>query len=76
MPKPRLPQNIQLPSRWRFKHGGFYYRVPRGDEPKWGGRQDFLLGNTLDEAFDRFESIVLADDIRVDQPNLSNEEII
>jgi integrase len=51
MPKPRKPEHRSLPARWRFKHGAYYFRVPRGLEAEWDGKQEFRLGSTLAEAY-------------------------
>ncbi|MHB1529909.1 MAG: tyrosine-type recombinase/integrase [Acidiferrobacteraceae bacterium] len=51
MPKPRRPENRGLPVRWRYLHGAYYYQVPRGLEPKWGGKHQFRLGSNLGEAY-------------------------
>ena len=50
-PKPRKKENKALPSRWRFKHGAYYYRVPIGLEHKWDGKKEFRLGTTQTEAY-------------------------
>lgn len=49
-PKPRTDDNRQLPLRWRFKHGAYYYRVPLGLEAQWGCKTEFRLGKTRAEA--------------------------
>jgi hypothetical protein len=51
MPRARSPQNIGLPKRWRFTHGGYYYQVPPGEERNWDGKQTYLLGKTLAAAY-------------------------
>lgn len=51
MPKPRKPENRGLPSRWKFQHGAYYYRVPPGLEYLWNGKQMFRLGSSLPEAY-------------------------
>lgn len=50
-PKPRKLENKPLPSRWRFKHGAYYYRVPVGLEHQWEGKTEFRLGKTQSEAY-------------------------
>lgn len=47
----RNKENKSLPSRWRFKHGAYYFRVPEGLTAFWGGKREFRLGKTLDEAY-------------------------
>ena len=42
---------LKLPNRWCFLHNAFYYRVPKGEESKWDGKQTFRLGKTLTEAY-------------------------
>ena len=49
-PKPRLPHNVALPTRWQITHGAVYYRVPPGQEHRWDGKTRFRLGGTLAEA--------------------------
>lgn len=39
-----------LPSRWRYRSGAYYYRVPPGLEFQWDGRTEYMLGRTLSEA--------------------------
>ena len=51
MPKPRRTENRSLPSRWRFKHGAYYYRVPNNARELWDGKTEFRLGSTLYEAY-------------------------
>lgn len=51
MPKPRGKENRGLPKRWQHTHGAYYYRVPAGDEDRWGGKRRFRLGATLPEAY-------------------------
>jgi integrase len=51
MSKPRRPENRKLPARWTYQHGAYYYRVPPGLEPLWGGKKFYRLGKTLAEAY-------------------------
>ena len=51
MPKLRRPENRHLPSRWRKRHGAYYYSVPTGLENQWDGKREFRLGSTLHEAY-------------------------
>lgn len=51
MPKPPNPKNKGLPTRWRYLHGAYYYKVPTGMEYLWDGKQLFRLGKTLPEAY-------------------------
>lgn len=51
MPRKRNEENRGLPRRWQLIHGAYYYRVPPGQEPAWGGKQRFRLGSTLNEAY-------------------------
>ena len=55
-PKPRKKENKALPSRWRFKHGAYYYRVPLGLEHQWDGKKEFRLGTTQTEAYREWAS--------------------
>lgn len=59
-PKPRNPENKALPSRWRHKHGAYYFRVPERAKHLWDGKTEFLLGKTLQEAYRTFASRVEA----------------
>lgn len=47
----RNPENIGLPSRWRFTRNKYYYQVPPGQEAIWDGKKTFQLGKTLSEAY-------------------------
>ena len=52
MPRQRRKVNKPLPTRWTFRHGAYYYRVPEGMSDKWGGKKSYYrLGSTLPEAF-------------------------
>lgn len=51
MPRRRKPEHCGLPARWIHQHGAYYYRVPRGLEAQWDGKQMFRLGATLPEAY-------------------------
>lgn len=51
MPQQRKKENQGLPSRWRFLHGAYYYKVPPGLESQWDGKKLFRLGNKLHEAY-------------------------
>jgi integrase len=51
MPKTRRPENRKLPARWTYQHGAYYYRVPPGLEPLWGGKKFYRLGKTLAEGY-------------------------
>lgn len=57
-PRRRNPENRQLPSRWRFKHGAYYYRVPNSVRNQWDGKTEFRLGKTIHEAYRTFASRV------------------
>lgn len=50
VPQKRNPENKGYPPRWRVLHGAIYYRVPKGLESKWDGKQLFRLGKTPSEA--------------------------
>ena len=47
MPLPRKKENKGLPARWRVARGAYYFRVPKGFEADWDGKQLFRLGKTL-----------------------------
>jgi len=40
-----------LPQGWRYKHGAYSYRVPKGQEHHWDGKSEFKLGRTLSESY-------------------------
>lgn len=46
----RTRANSGLPRNWRHRYGGYYYRVPAGEEHRWDGKREYLLGRTLAEA--------------------------
>lgn len=50
-PKPRKKEHRGLPTRWRHKHGSYYFRVPPGLEDLWDGKKEFRLGSSLPEAY-------------------------
>lgn len=50
-PKKRLAHNRSLPSRWRYHHGAYYYRVPESQRDQWDNKTSFLLGRTEAEAY-------------------------
>ena len=51
MPKKRKIENNGLPKRWRMRSGGYYYRVPKGEEENWEGKTEYLLGHSLTSAY-------------------------
>ncbi len=51
MPQKRNLENKGYPPRWRVLHGAIYYRVPKGMEALWDGKQLFRLGSTGAEAY-------------------------
>ena len=52
MPRQRRKVNKSLPTRWTFRHGAYYYRVPEGMSQQWEGKKSYYrLGSTLPEAF-------------------------
>ena len=57
-PRKRNPENKELPARWRYKHGAYFYRVPQNLRPIWDGKIEFRLGKTLQEAYRTFASRV------------------
>lgn len=62
MPKARNKENRSLPSRWRYKHGGYYYRVPPKLRAFWDDKTEFLLGRSLQQAYQTFSTRVQADE--------------
>jgi integrase len=54
MPQKRKSNNRGLPPRWRFRYGGYYYRVPEGQEDQWDGKKEYLLGRKLSDAYREF----------------------
>lgn len=53
-PKPRTKENRGLPKGWRFKHGAYHFRVPKGLEHLWDGKGEYKLGRTLSAAHKTF----------------------
>lgn len=51
MPQKRNPENKGFPPGWRKLHGAIYYKVPKGLENKWDGKQLYRLGKTPSEAY-------------------------
>jgi integrase len=51
MARKRRNQNKGLPSRWRYRFGFYYYRVPKGLEHLWDNKTEYKLGSTLTEAY-------------------------
>jgi len=51
MARKRNKENLGLPSRWQFRHGAYYYFVPKGQESAWDGKRLFRLGVTLPAAY-------------------------
>lgn len=49
-PRKRNRENIGLPTRWKFQHGAYYYRVPPGQENQWDGKKMFRLGKSMADA--------------------------
>ncbi len=58
MPRARSLENLDLPNRWRFTHGAYYYSVPPGTEAHWNNKKMYRLGNKFDQALREFEKIV------------------
>lgn len=58
MSRDRNPENRHLPLRWCFTSNAYYYRVPRGQESKWDGKQFFHLGRKLSDAYRSWASRV------------------
>ena len=61
-PRRRNPENRQLPARWRFKHGAYYFRVPIAAKHHWDNKSEFLLGKTLQQAYQTFSTRVQAEE--------------
>jgi len=55
MVRPRNLENMELPNRWRFTHGAYYYQVPPGMEEFWSGKKTYRLGTKYDQAIREFE---------------------
>ena len=49
-PQTRNKENQGLPRGWRFLRNAYYYKVPKGMEEFWDGKQTFKLGDSLAEA--------------------------
>lgn len=63
MPRPRNPENLNLPLRWQFYHEAYFYQVPPGTEKYWNHKRKFMLGKTLDEARATFDRMMAAQEI-------------
>lgn len=50
-PRKRNLENRALPARWTFKHGAYFYRVPKGLEAQWNGKKFYRLGANLSDAY-------------------------
>ena len=50
MPRARNNENRGYPKSWRFRYDAYYYRVPKGQEHLWDGKNEFNLGRSLSEA--------------------------
>lgn len=57
-PRKRNSENRNLPARWRYKHGAYYYRVPAHVRDQWDGKMEYLLGHTIHEAYRTFANRV------------------
>lgn len=77
MPRPRNPENFNLPKRWQFTHEAYYYQVPPGLEKYWNHKRKFRLGSTLEEAMETFERMgrQQGDDSHQPDANLIPEDI-
>ena len=53
-PKKRRPENRPHPRGWRWNHGAWRYRVPKGQEHNWDNKKEFKLGTTEAEAYRTF----------------------
>lgn len=52
MPRKRTrSENKGLPVRWRFRHGAYFYDVPKNLCHLWNGKREFRLGASLPEAY-------------------------
>lgn len=49
--KKRDAANKGLPARWTFKHGAYFYLVPKCVRDKWDGKSWFRLGSNLSDAY-------------------------
>lgn len=50
-PQRRNRENKRLPIGWRWHHGALYYRVPKSERDRWGGKTSYRLGRTEAEAY-------------------------
>lgn len=50
MPRPRNPENTDLPPGWRLSRNAYYYQIPKHQQHLWGGKKQVLLGKTIEEA--------------------------
>jgi len=52
MPRKRTRrENKGLPERWRFRHGAYFYDVPKDLRHLWDNKREYRLGNSLTEAY-------------------------
>lgn len=65
MPRPRSPQNLNLPNRWTYYHEAYYYQVPPGMEQHWNFKRKFRLGKTLEEATKTYDLMISMEALRV-----------
>jgi hypothetical protein len=74
-PRKRSPENVGLPKRWKYEHGGYYYQVPKGQEQHWDGKKKFLLGHTMGEAAKKWGDRMQTVDPEAAKPNLKIGEL-
>jgi integrase len=52
MPRKRTrAENRGLPARWRYRHGAYYFDVPKDLRHRWDGKREYRLGASLPEAY-------------------------
>jgi len=52
MPRKRTrAENRGLPARWRYRHGAYYFDVPKDLRHLWDGKREYRLGASLPEAY-------------------------
>lgn len=55
-----MPINKKLlPTRWRYRHGAYFYRVPPNQKHLWDGKNEYRLGTTEAEAWKTFNEVTL-----------------
>ena len=77
MPRERTGVNKDLPYRWSFRHGAYYYQVPEHERPYWNHQALFRLGKTLEDAHATFnKQIEKAKKIKLPEVDIDEKTIL